>query len=52
MNAGRSSMTKESKVKTSQATQALRQAQWFGHVHPQLNAILSNKFHVTFSIYI
>ena len=47
MNVGRSSMTKERKVKTSQATPTLRPRQCFWHVLPQLNAMLSKKFHVT-----
>ena len=52
MNAGRSSMTKESKDKTSQATIALRRAQCCWHVHPHLNAMLSKKVHATYDIYI
>ena len=50
MNAGRSSMTKEDKARTSAQTPALRQAQCRWNVHPQLNAIPSNKVHMTYGI--
>ena len=50
MNVGRRSMTKEIKVKTSRVTPRLQSAQFSWHVHLQLNAMLSKKFHLTYGI--
>ena len=50
MNAGISSMTKEGKAKTSQATPKIPREQCCWHVHPRLSATLSKKFHVTYGI--
>ena len=36
--------------KTSRATPTLRPTQCFWHAHPQLNAMFSKKFHVTYGI--
>ena len=50
INAGRSSTTKEGKAKTSRATPTLHRAQCCWHVNPQLSAMLSKKFQVTYGI--